>query len=103
MSQGTHATEEMRALVEKLSWMPTVELDRSAERLSAAEKKSTAGVIAHIAAISRRGAHLELGYRNLFEYVTRRLGFDEGAAGLRIHVAKASSRFPEVLAALADG
>ena len=35
--------------------------------------------------------------------MTKRLGFDEGAAGLRIHVARAARRRPELLGALAEG
>ena len=76
-------------------------LDQSAEKLIASEKECVAQVIAHLAEMSRRKAHLELGYKNLFDYCTKHLGLSEGSTYLRIHVAKVGRRFPEVLESLA--
>ncbi len=59
-------------------------------------------VIAHIAEMSRRKGHLECGYKNLFEYCTRRLHLSEGSVALRIQVANVSRRFPQILVALAE-
>ena len=66
-----------------------------------AEKRNAALVIAHIAEISRRKGHLECGYKNLFEYCTRRLHLSEGSVALRIQVANVSRRFPQILVVLA--
>ena len=80
--------------------LSTEELDSSAEKLVRAEKRNVALVIAHIAEMSRRKGHLERGYRNLFEYCTRRLHLSEGSVALRIQVANVSRRFPQILVAL---
>ena len=94
--------EEVKTYFETLEDLSTEELDRSVEKLVRAEKRNVALVIAHIAEISRRKGHLERGYKNLFEYCTRRLNLSEGSVYLRIQVAKVSRRFPQILVALAD-
>ena len=85
-----------------LARLSTEKLDQSAEKVVHAERQCTARVIAHLAEISRRKAHLELGYAGLFEYGVKHLGLGEGCTGLRIHVANVCCRFPEVLDALAN-
>ena len=64
--------ERFKTYLKTLEGLSTDELDRSAEKLVHAEKRNVALLIAHIEEISRRRGHLELGYRNLFEYCTRR-------------------------------
>jgi 5-methylcytosine-specific restriction endonuclease McrA len=66
-------------------------------------KRGEALLIAYISEIARRKAHLDLGYGNLFSFVTEELGVAEGAAGCRIQVARVCQKFPEILVALADG
>ena len=62
-----------------LARLSTEMLDRSVEKLVRAEKECVARVIAHLAEISRRKAHLELGYKSLFEYgVKLELPRDDG-------------------------
>ena len=92
--------EPIPILIEKLSRLSDTELERSAQRYARRERRNGAAVIAHIAEISRRDLHLELGYQNLFEYVSDRLGFQGGSAGLRIHVAKKARDCPRLLEAL---
>ena len=87
-------------LIEKLARLSEEDLERSAQRFARREKRNGAGVIAHIAEISRRDLHLRMGYRDLFEYVEDRLGFRGGSAGLRIHVAKKARDYPRLLEAL---
>ena len=94
--------EKMKTYFERLESLSTEELDRSAEKLVRAEKRNVALVIAHIAEISRRKGHLERGYKNLFEYCTRRLNLSEGSVARRIQVANVSRRFPHILVALAE-
>ena len=88
---------------EKLEGLSTEDLDRSVAGLVLVEKEHVALVIAHIAEISRRRGHLERGYKNLFDYCLRRLHLSEGSVALRIQVANVARRFPQVLAALAEG
>jgi hypothetical protein len=65
-------------------------------------KRCVAALIAHLAEIAERKAHLELGYKDLFDYGVRRLGLSEGSVYLRLQVAGASRRVPELLQALAE-
>ncbi len=94
--------ERFERYFETLEGLSTVELDGSAEKLVRAEKRNVALVIALIAEMSRRKGHLECGYKNLFEYCTRRLQLSEGSVALRIQVANVSRRFPQILVALAE-
>ena len=72
----------------RLGTLSTFRLDQSAEKLARSEKQCVARVIAHVAEISRRKAYLELGYKNLFDYCTKHLGFSEGSTYLRTQVAR---------------
>jgi len=94
--------EKVKTYFETLEGLSIEELDRSTEKLVRAEKRNVALVIAHIAEMSRRKGHLECGYKNLFEYCTRRLHLSEGSVALRIQVANVSRRFPQILVALAE-
>jgi len=70
--------EKIAVYFDALERFSTEELDRSAKDLVIREKKNLACVIAHLAEISKRKAHLECGYKNLFEYCVRRLNLSEG-------------------------
>src|SRR3990172_9973014 len=94
--------EKLKTYFERLESLSTEDLDRSVEKLVRAEKRNVALVIAHIAEMSRRKGHLECGYKNLFEYCTRRLNLSEGSVALRIQVANVSRRFPQLLVALTE-
>jgi len=94
--------DKVKTYFERLEGLSTEELDRSVEELVRVEKRNVARVIAHIAEMSRRRGYLERGYKNLFEYCTRRLNLSEGSVALRIQVANVSRRFPQILVALAD-
>ncbi len=94
--------EKLKTYFERLESLTTEELDHSIERLVRAEKRNVALVIAHIAEMSRRKGHLERGYKNLFEYCTRRLKLSEGSVARRLQVANVSRRFPLLLVALAE-
>lgn len=87
-------------MLEKLS---SEELDRSARELAVREKRYGARLIAHIAEIGERGYHLELRYRNLFEYCVDRLNLSEGSVYRRTQVASVCRRFPQILEALSRG
>ena len=87
----------------KLKVLSTSELARSAEKLVTSERQHVALLIAHLAEFSERKAHLELGYKNLFEYCVGHLLLSEGSVWMRLQVANVSRRFPQVLQALAEG
>jgi 5-methylcytosine-specific restriction endonuclease McrA len=94
--------EKVNRYFETLERLSTEELDHSVEKLVRTEKRNMALVIAHIAEMARRKGHLERGYKNLFEYCTRRLHLSEGSVALRIQVANVCRRFPQILLALAE-
>ncbi len=50
----------------RLESLSITELSRGAEKLVSRERRYTAALIAHLAEISRRRGHLELGYKSLF-------------------------------------
>lgn len=72
-------------------------------RLAANERGAVAELVAHLAALDTRGAHLALGYSSLFSYCREALRLSEHEAYNRIEVARAARRFPEVLGMLHDG
>ena len=94
--------QKVKAYFKTLEDLTTEALDRSAEETVRAEKRNVALVIAHIAEISRRKAELECGYKNIFDYCTRRLQLSEGSVARRLQVANVSRRFPQLLVALAE-
>ena len=95
--------DRFKSYFTKLEALNDAELDRSAERLVSSENRSVAGLIAHLAEMSTRKTALKLGYKNLFDYCSRRLNLSEGAIPARVHVAKVCRRFPQILVALAEG
>ncbi len=52
----------------RLESLSITELSRSAEKLVSRERRYSAALIAHLAEISRRKGHLELGFKSLFDY-----------------------------------
>src|SRR5688572_23605380 len=96
-------SETFKACFEKLELLSTQELDRSVAELVQVENRNVALVIAHITELSRRKGDLKLGYPNLFVYCVKKLGLSEGSVALRMQVANVARRFPQVLAALAEG
>ena len=98
----TDMIDKVNTYFEKLEGLSTEELDRSVEDLLRAEKRNVAYVIAHIAEMSKRRGYLERGYKNLFEYCTRRLNLSEGSVARRIQVANISRQFPQILVAVAE-
>ena len=95
--------DRFRSYFTRLEALNDAELDRSAEKLVASENQNVAKLIAHLAEMSSRKTALKLGYKNLFDYCTRRLNLSAGAIPARVHVAKVCRRFPQILAALAEG
>ena len=94
--------EKIARYFETLEGLSTEQLDRSVEKLVRAEKRNVALVIMHIAEMSRRKGHLERGYKNLFDYCTRRLNLSEGSVARRIQVANVVRRFPQILVVLSE-
>lgn len=73
------------------------------ERLARTERKLTALIVEYISEIARRDLHLLWGYANLFEYLTKGMGYSESAAYRRLQAARALRMIPEIKTALEDG
>jgi hypothetical protein len=67
------------------------------------ERKITAALIEYLAELERRKLYLGLGFSSLHDYLVRKHGFSEGAAGRRVRAAKLLMDLPEVSEALAQG
>ena len=70
--------EKIERYARSLEGLSTLELSRAVEELVATERRTTATLIAHLAEISRRKGHLELGYKSLFDYCVRHLKLGDG-------------------------
>ena len=96
-------SERVEIYFAMLKTLSNTAVDESALALVLSEKQDTARIIAHIAEISERDYHLELGYRSLFQYCVERLNLGEGTVYRRIQVALVCRKFPQILEALFDG
>ena len=79
------------------------QLDQKLKSLAQKERELLAEIILHIQECDRRRLHLELGYPNLFSYLTEGIGYSAGAAQRRIDAARLSKEIPEVLEKLESG
>lgn len=79
------------------------QLVASLRDLLAQDHRLTAAVVAHLAEVEARQLHLAAACSSMFDYCTRVLCLEEGAAYNRIHVARLVRRFPLVLDMLQDG
>ncbi len=95
--------DEIVRYAHRLESLSITELSQGAEKLLLRERRYTAALIAHLAEISRRKGHLELGFKNLFEYCRIHLGLGKGSVWSRTQVANVSRRFPQVLEYLVEG
>jgi 5-methylcytosine-specific restriction endonuclease McrA len=68
----------------------------SIRTLTRRERSLTLNVLLHLIEIERRGLHLELAYKSMFDYCTRELGYSASAASRRIRSARCVARFPDV-------
>ncbi len=75
-------TRSLAHLIKRIHQLSSRELERQTKRLAKQEHLQGARLIAHLAVVSERKLHLELGYRGLFQYCTERLGLPEGCTAL---------------------
>ena len=90
-------------MLRSLESLSLVELSQGAKKLVSRERRHTAALIVHLAEISRRKGHLELGYASLFDYCQRHLGLGKYSVWNRTQVANVSRRFPQLLESLIEG
>ncbi len=95
-------TRSLAHLIEQIHKLSSSQLKRQTDLLAKQEHLQVARLIAHLAEVSLRRLHLDLGYRSLFEYCVKRLGLSEGCTALRIQVCRVCRRHPMILDALAE-
>ncbi len=95
--------DEFVRYAHRLESLSITELSQGAEKLVSSERRQVAALIAHLAEISRRKGHLELGYKSLFDYCVIRLRLGKNSVWNRTQVANVSRRFPQILEHLAEG
>src|ERR1700691_4081605 len=83
--------------------LSNIELLNLAKEKSKDDRALTLVVINIIREVENRRLHLELGYRSLFEHVTKELGYDESAANRRITAARLTRQIPAIEDKLAEG
>ncbi len=79
------------------------ELFARLERFRGEESESLAQTLACLATLDRRKAADELADGSLFLYCTRKLGYSEAEAYMRIRVARAANDFPRILTMIGRG
>jgi hypothetical protein len=89
--------------MKQLSLLSDEALFQSLQTVLRAHRSCTVDLIAHLAELEARGAHLGLGFSSLFAYCVERLGFSEDEACRRIDAARLSRQFPQILALLSAG
>ena len=90
-------------LLASLRQLSDRELLARVEELSAREREATVLLVAHLAELDTRDAHLRAGHGSLFAYCRGVLALSEQEAYNRIAVARAARRFPLVLDLLESG
>jgi hypothetical protein len=89
--------------VPALSHLSDDELLATLDRLAAAERGSTAQLVAHLAELDARRLYLGAGFSSLFAYCCGALRLSEHAAYNRIEAARAARVFPTIAERLAEG
>lgn len=79
------------------------DLDQTLKQAVKKERELSSEILLHIAEVDRRKLFLTLAYPNLFEYLTKHIGYSAGSAQRRIDAARLSKEVPEVISKLEDG
>lgn len=79
------------------SRLTDAELEARLGKLVSAECEATADVVEHIAIFEDRMLFAERGFSSMFEYCTKKLGYSEGAAYLRIYAGRLSLKYPDIV------
>lgn len=78
-------------------------LDQNLKSLISKERSILTDVLLHIVEVDRRKLYLSLAYPNLFEYLTKHIGYSNGSAQRRIDAARLSHETPEIVIDLENG
>lgn len=79
------------------------DLDQNLKKLISQERELLTEILLHIAEVDRRKLYLSMAYSNLFDYLTKHIGYSNGSAQRRIDAARLSYEAPEVVENLENG
>lgn len=79
------------------------DLNQKVKSLAIEERKLTKEILLYIAEVDKRRLYLRMAYPSLYEYLTKEIGYSEGAAQRRIDAARLMQKVPEVSSKIADG
>lgn len=79
------------------------ELITRLEKLVRSERKITHLILVHIAEVENRSLFADLGYDGMYSYLTKGLGYSDGAAYRRLQSARLLAQVPEVAKKLEEG
>lgn len=80
-----------------------IDLVARLEKLVKTERKITQHILLHIAEIETRKVFADLGFDSMYAYLTRGLGYSDGAAYRRIQSARLLNQIPEIAVKLEEG
>src|SRR5579883_1283067 len=81
---------ENKKSIETLKSLSESELRVETKNCSVREKHETALLIEHLVEINHRLLHLKWGFDSLYSYLTKELGYESGAASLRVSAVRAT-------------
>ncbi len=73
------------------------------ENLARRERELLSEVLHHLKEIERRRLFSQLGYKSIFDYATKKLGYAEDQAARRISAMRLLKELPEIESKIADG
>ena len=79
------------------------DLNQKVKNLAINERKLTKEILLYIAEVDKRRLYLRMAYTSLYEYLTKEIGYSEGAAQRRIDAARLMHKVPEVSSKIEDG
>lgn len=88
---------------ESLKKISNGELISRIEKLARAERKITHLVLLHIIEIEQRKLFADLGFDGMYAYLTKGLGYSDGAAHRRLQSARLLKRVPEIAVKIENG
>jgi len=95
--------EKILIYLAELKKKSTAELFSGLSGLLKSERTTNVKLIAHLAEIQDRKAHIDLGFPSMFAYCEGQLKLDPGIIWQRLQVAAKCRAFPELLVALYEG
>lgn len=87
----------------ELKYLSNNQLDQLLKESVIKEREILTVILEHIVEVDRRKLYLTFAYPNLFEYLTKHIGYSAGSAHRRIDAARLSKEVPEVISKLEDG